>query len=97
MDNATKRPKPDCTCSDKVKAQELTNSFEEKFQEYSERPETRPGMPGDEAEFAAATILIVRGMGSPCGPVYDSEGHFVGFYGIRIKPDAMSRFLGDQA
>lgn len=92
-DNATNRPKPICACADKQKAQELTDAFEEKFQQYSEHPETRPGMPANESEFAAATILIVRGMGNPCGPVYDSEGHFVGFYGIRIKPEAMSGFL----
>lgn len=95
-DNATKRPKPACACQNKGEAQALTDSFEKKFQQYSEQPETRPGMPADQAEFAAATILIVRGMGNPCGPVYDTEGHFVGFYGIRIKPDAMSRFLGGQ-
>lgn len=93
-DNATMRPKPACECADKGAAQELTDAFEEKFQLYSEHPEQRPGMPNGPAEFAAATIMVVRGMGKPCGPVYDSEGHFVGFYGIRIKSEAMARFPG---
>lgn len=94
-DNAAMRPKPACECSNKPDAQKMTDAFEEKFQQYSERPETRPMMPASQAEFAAATIIVVRGMGSPCGPVYDTEGHFVGFYGIRIKPEAMSKFMGE--